>query len=188
MKDLVKAIKLIVRSARWLRFGEKAILHPERSQSTFNGSGGSGRIASSGYLRPNTSPRSECADSLAFIPGPDSDADKAPKKISRNLASYAIRAWACALGALGTTLPPWDDKHAPPLSPLLKEYCHYRQAHNGVSERTLVRDVETARGFLGELRGRTKAIARASLSDVDAFAVLLESFTLMAIERDPAMR
>jgi integrase/recombinase XerD len=88
---------------------------------------------------------------------------------SRNLASNAIHAWACALGALGTTLPPWGDKHAPPLSPLLKEYCHYRQAHNGVSERTLVRDVETARGFLGQLRGRTKSIARAALSDADAF-------------------
>jgi site-specific recombinase XerD len=73
------------------------------------------------------------------------------------------------LGALGTPLPPWREKHAPPLPPLLKEYCHYRRAHNGVSERTLVRDVETARGFLGQLRRGRKTIARAALTDVDTF-------------------
>ena len=84
-------------------------------------------------------------------------------KNSRNLASNALHAWACALGALGTPLPPWREKHAPSLSPLLKEYCHYRRAHDGVSERTLVRDVETARGFLGQLRRRTKSIATGRL-------------------------
>jgi hypothetical protein len=65
-------------------------------------------------------------------------------KDSRNLASNALHAWACALGALGTPLPPWRDKQAPTLPPLRKEFCHYRRAHNGVSERTLVCDVETA--------------------------------------------
>jgi site-specific recombinase XerD len=90
-------------------------------------------------------------------------------KESRNLASNALHAWACALGALGMPLPPWRDKHAPTLPPLLKEYCHYRHAHNGVSERTLVRDVETARGFLAQLRRGRNTIARASLTDVDAF-------------------
>jgi site-specific recombinase XerD len=90
-------------------------------------------------------------------------------KESRNLAGNALHAWACALGALGTPLPPWREKHAPPLPPLLNEYCHYRRAHNGVSERTLVRDIETARGFLGQLRRGRKTIARASLTDVDAF-------------------
>lgn len=88
---------------------------------------------------------------------------------SRNLASNALHAWAWALGALGTTLPPWRDTPAPPLPPLLREYCHYRRAHNGISESTLVRDVETARGFLRQLRRRTKSIDRASLADVDAF-------------------
>jgi site-specific recombinase XerD len=73
------------------------------------------------------------------------------------------------LGALGMSLPQWRDKHAPSLSPLLKEYCHYRRAHNGVSEGTLVRDVETARGFLGQLRGGRKSIAKSTLTDVDAF-------------------
>jgi len=88
---------------------------------------------------------------------------------SRNLASNALHAWAWALSALGTTLPPWRDTHAPTLPPLLKEYCHYRRAHNGISESTLVRDVKTARGFLRQLRRRTKSIDRASLADVDAF-------------------
>lgn len=88
---------------------------------------------------------------------------------SCNLASNALHAWACAFSALGTPLPPWRDEHAPTLSPLLNEYCHYRRAHNGVSESTLVRDVETARGFLGQLRRQAKSIQRATLADVDAF-------------------
>ena len=90
-------------------------------------------------------------------------------KDSRVLASNALHAWACALKTLGTPLPPWRDQYVPPLSPLMKEYCHYRRAHNGVSERTLARDVETACGFLGRLRRGGKTIARATLADVDAF-------------------
>jgi hypothetical protein len=90
-------------------------------------------------------------------------------KNSCNVASNALHAWACALSALGTQLPPWREEHTPPLSPLLEEYCHYRRAHNGVSESTLVRDVETARGFLGQPRCGTKSVPRATLADVDAF-------------------
>jgi hypothetical protein len=73
---------------------------------------------------------------------------------SRNLASNAIHAWACALGTLGTT-PPWDDKRALPLSP--RSIAIIGKPTMGYRSRTLVRDVdvETARGFLGELRGRT---------------------------------
>ena len=94
---------------------------------------------------------------------------RSSSKESRNLAGNALHAWACALEALGTPLPPWRDKDAPTPPPLLKEYCHFRHAHNGVSERTLVRDVETAHGFLGQLRCARKTIARAALTDVDAF-------------------
>lgn len=94
-------------------------------------------------------------------------------KESRNLASNALHAWACAWNVLGTSLPPWRDKHAPTLSPLLKEYCHYRRAHNGVSERTLLRDVETAGGFLKQLHRARKTIARAALTDADAFVQTL---------------
>lgn len=88
---------------------------------------------------------------------------------SWNSANNALHAWAWALGALGTPLPTWREKHVPSLSPVLKEYCHYRRAHNGVSDRTLVRDVETARGFLGQLRRETKSIKVATVADVDAF-------------------
>ena len=88
---------------------------------------------------------------------------------SCNLANNALHAWACALTAMGVLLPPWRDKKVPALSPLVKAYCDYRRTHNGVSERTLVRDVDTARGFLGHLRDGTKPIARATLTDVDAF-------------------
>ena len=88
---------------------------------------------------------------------------------SCNLANNALHAWACALAALGTPMPPWRKRRSLQLSPLLKEYCHYRRVHNGVSERTLVRDVETARGFLGQLRCARKSIPSAALSDVDAF-------------------
>ena len=85
------------------------------------------------------------------------------------VANNALHAWACALGALGEALPPWRNKQASPLSPLLKDYCRYRKSHNGVSERTQVRDVETARDFLGQLRRGRKTIARTTVTDVDAF-------------------
>lgn len=65
-------------------------------------------------------------------------------KDTRNVAGNALHAWACALDAMGTKVPLWRDKREPKLSPLLNEYCHYRRAHSGVSETTLVRDVETA--------------------------------------------
>ena len=88
---------------------------------------------------------------------------------SRDLARNALHAWACALGTLGTPMPLWREKQAPALPPLLKEYCEYRRAHNGVSESTLVRDIETARGFLVQLRRAKKSIEQAALSDVDGF-------------------
>jgi integrase/recombinase XerD len=94
---------------------------------------------------------------------------------SRNLANNALHAWACALAALGTPMPPWRDRRPLLLSPLLKEYCHYRRVHNGVSERTLVRDVETARGFLVQLTRGRKSIPTAALTDVDAFVQRLST-------------
>lgn len=94
---------------------------------------------------------------------------RSSSKESRNLANNALHAWACALEALGTPLPPWREKAEPRLPPLLKEYCRFRRVHSGVSERTLVRDVETAHGFLGQLSCAERSIARAALTDVDAF-------------------
>ena len=88
---------------------------------------------------------------------------------SRILAGNALHAWACALLDRGTPLPPWREKHAPPLPPLLNEYCKYRRVHNGISEGTLRRDLETARNFLARLRSRTKSAEQATLADVDTF-------------------
>jgi hypothetical protein len=88
---------------------------------------------------------------------------------TRDSARNALHAWACALRAMGTSLPPWRDHRQPsPLPPLVDEYCQYRRAHSGVSERTLVRDVETARAFLEHLRRGKKLMEQVTLSDVDA--------------------
>jgi integrase/recombinase XerD len=94
---------------------------------------------------------------------------------SRTLASNALHAWACALDALGTTLPLWKEKQIPQLPALLEEYYQYRRAHNGVAESTLVRDLETARGFLAHLRLERKSIEQATLTDIDAFVKRLAS-------------
>jgi integrase/recombinase XerD len=89
---------------------------------------------------------------------------------SCDAARNAVHAWACALRSLGTPLPPWRSCNMPPLlPPLLNEYCGYRRAHNGVAESTLRRDIETAQGFLAQLRRRHKPLDRATLADVDAF-------------------
>lgn len=90
---------------------------------------------------------------------------------TREGARNAIHAWACALRAMGTPLPPWrdDDRRPLPLPPVLDEYCQYRRAHNGVSDRTLVRDVDTARRFIEHLRREKKQVEESTLSDVDAF-------------------
>jgi site-specific recombinase XerD len=66
-------------------------------------------------------------------------------------------------------LAPWREKHTPTLSPLLNEYCQYRRVHNGVSENTLTRDIDTARSFLSQLRLRAKSVKQTRLSDVDSF-------------------
>ena len=88
---------------------------------------------------------------------------------TRNVANNALHAWACALAALGTPMPLWRERRQPLLSPLLEEYCHYRRAHNGISAGTLVRDIETARGFLAQLSRGKKPVTAAALKDVDAF-------------------
>ena len=88
---------------------------------------------------------------------------------SCTVAGNALHAWACALGNLGTPLPRWREKPTLPWPPLLIEYCKYRRVHNGVSEGTLKRDIETAQNFLEQLRSRTKSLERTTLTDVDAF-------------------
>lgn len=88
---------------------------------------------------------------------------------SRDIARNALHAWACALNALGASMPLWREKQTQPLPPVLKEYCDYRRVHNGTSESTLVRDIETARGFLEQLQHAGKSMGQACLRDVDAF-------------------
>lgn len=94
---------------------------------------------------------------------------RASAQSSQNVATNALHAWACALQALGSSLPPWRVSEAvPSRSPLINEYYQYRRAHNGVAESTLVRDIKTAEAFLAELRG-THSLQHATLADVDAF-------------------
>jgi site-specific recombinase XerD len=87
----------------------------------------------------------------------------------RDQARNALNAWACALDALGVSIPPWREKQPSLLPPLLNEYRNYRRAHNGVSEGTLVRDIETARCFLAQLQHAKRSLEQASLPDVDTF-------------------
>lgn len=89
---------------------------------------------------------------------------------SSGVAHRALHAWSCASHALGVATPPWRVKiEAPPLPPLLGEYCQFRRAHCGVSDGTLRRDIDTASAFLASLRGRKRPIERTNLTDADAF-------------------
>jgi integrase/recombinase XerD len=94
---------------------------------------------------------------------------------SRDLANNALHAWACALQTLGTPLPQWREKQIPSLPPLLDEYRQYRRVHNGASEGTLIRDLETAGSFLRHLQRRMKSIEQMTLVDVDAFVRALST-------------
>ncbi len=85
-------------------------------------------------------------------------------------ARNAIHAWACALRALGETVPAWHGQpETQPLSPLFNEYREYRRAHNGVAESSLVRDLDVAQRFHQHLRDRRRTIHTARLVDLDAF-------------------
>lgn len=88
---------------------------------------------------------------------------------SRNVANNALHAWACALQTLGTPLPPWRKKETPSLVPLLDEYRQYRRVHNGTSEATLIRDLNTAGSFLKHLQRATRSIEQITVVDVDTF-------------------
>lgn len=94
---------------------------------------------------------------------------------SRGVASNALHAWASALRDLGSPLPQWREKPTQQLPPLVNEYFKYRRLHNGVSDGTLTRDIETARSFLLQLRLKMKPVERTTLNDVDAFVRNLSS-------------
>ena len=85
-------------------------------------------------------------------------------------AQNAIHSWACALRALGETLPAWHGHpKARALPPLFNEYREYRRAHNGVAESTLVRDLDVAQRFHQHLRNKQRTIRTPRLVDLDTF-------------------
>lgn len=89
---------------------------------------------------------------------------------TRESAWPALRAWACALRSLGIAVPGWRPRPAPaPLSPLLTAYCQYRRSHRGVAETTLMHDIAVAKVFVSLVRDHGKSVAKAAVSDVDAF-------------------
>lgn len=89
---------------------------------------------------------------------------------SRSTARNALHAWACALCALGISMPKWlQPREAVALEPLLEDYVCHRRTQCGIAEGTLLRDIETARRFLQLLRQRGKSAGKLTLADVDAF-------------------
>lgn len=93
---------------------------------------------------------------------------------TRSHVLKSVHAWACALQTMGTPLAPWRPVREPmKLSPLLTAYCAYRRAHCGTSEGTLLRDIETAQGFISLLKKRRRSIESARVSDIDAFVIQL---------------
>src|SRR6266536_2429807 len=92
----------------------------------------------------------------------------------RASARHALHAWSYALHQLGRALPEWQSPRTPaPLPPLIAEYVEFRKRYRGVAERSLIRDVETAKQFLAVLRLRRRSLARARISDVDWFVTRL---------------
>jgi integrase/recombinase XerD len=88
---------------------------------------------------------------------------------SCNTGRNALHAWFCALQVQDTSLRSWQVKSGPrSLPPLLREYCQYRRAHNGVAEGTLRRDLKTAEAFREQVRQRTKG-GNITVADIDAF-------------------
>jgi integrase/recombinase XerD len=91
-------------------------------------------------------------------------------RVTCDAAHNAIHSWACALRALGDTLPMWNGDPKPrALPPLLNEYREYRRAHNGVAESTLVRDLDVAQRFRQHLTAKRRTIRTLRLVDLDTF-------------------
>lgn len=89
---------------------------------------------------------------------------------SRRLACNALHAWSCALQLLGVPVPAWRSAPVPRRWPaLLEAYEEYRRLHRGVSQGTLVRDLEVASSFLHALRFRGRRVAAMRPPDIDRF-------------------
>jgi len=101
---------------------------------------------------------------------------KGLNRLTCDSANNAIHSWACALRALGETLPAWDSAPTTQtLPPLLNEYREYRRVHNGVAEGTLIRDLDVARRFHQHLREKRRTIRTPRLVDLDTFVQELSS-------------
>lgn len=89
---------------------------------------------------------------------------------SCHVARTALHAWAWALRALRVTVPEWHAPRAPvKLTPLLAAYWDFRHAHCGIADRTLRRDIWTAKVFLALLPGGRKPVSKLSVADIDRF-------------------
>lgn len=86
----------------------------------------------------------------------------------------AVHALACALQALGHSVPPWREPRArrAPMR-LVREFVAHRLRHRGVAASTTPSDASTASAFLVFLRRRRRRLARIRIADVDAFVATL---------------
>lgn len=94
-------------------------------------------------------------------------------------ARSALRAWSWALRLLGRPVPDWHPSNgacekATPTG-LLGKYAEYRQRRRGVAQSTLSRDIDTAALFLKVLQSRTRTLATARVTDLDAFVAQVAS-------------
>lgn len=90
---------------------------------------------------------------------------------SCHVARTALHAWAWALDALRVPVPEWRAPRtsANKLTPMLAAYCDYRRSHCGIAERSLRRDIWTAKVFLALLPGGSKSVSKTSVADIDRF-------------------
>jgi len=92
--------------------------------------------------------------------------------------SNAVRALACALGALGMQVPAWrgpSSRSTPTPSAIVRGFVEYRLRQRGVAKRTTWVDARVASAFLGFLRSRKRRVADTRVVDLDDFVLMLAS-------------
>ena len=82
----------------------------------------------------------------------------------------AVRAFSCALAALGFEVPVWSAAaQKTDASKLVRDFIEYRLRHRGIAVSTSKIDARHVTSFLEFLRRRRRKISRVRLVDVDAF-------------------
>jgi hypothetical protein len=152
-------------TARFLIYGERATFHPEQSWLTSSGCGDLERSASSGRLfeTQHLTVLGMRQFTRSYI-GPRLRRRRSAQNSRDARPQCSPRVGLCVGNPRGEAVSPRRDKRTAPSQPhLINEYCHYRQAHNGASERTLVRDrdIENARFLEQPRRGRSPLGTRA---------------------------